>query len=114
MIEIAFCFDKNMVTAACVAIASLLDFNTDRATHYRISCICPEEAFDYKPQIESIVLKRDNESRVDFYLAPKEFCGAYRLEESQSVRISDFYCTEYFQIRKRSFMQMLICFFRTH
>ena len=49
MIEIAFCFDKNMVTAACVAIASLLDFNTDRATHYRISCICPEEAFDYKP-----------------------------------------------------------------
>ena len=79
MIEIAFCFDNNMAAAACVAIASLLDFNTDRETHYRISCICPEETFDYKPQIESIVLKRDNESRVNFYPAPKEFCGAYEV-----------------------------------
>lgn len=79
MIEIAFCFDNNMAAAACVAIASLLDFNGDKRVHYRISCICPRETFDYKLKIESIVKKRDGKSTVDFYLAPEEFDGAYEV-----------------------------------
>lgn len=79
MIETAFCFDNKMAPAACVAIASLLDFRGKEEVHYRISCICPEETFAYKEKIEKIVQKRDRGSRAEFYPAPEEFHGAYEI-----------------------------------
>lgn len=79
MIDIAFCFDENMVLSACVAIASLLDSPKNEQVHYNIYCICTEQALVYNEQIESIVRKRDCESRVTFYQENDEFSDAYEV-----------------------------------
>ena len=39
IMDIVFCFDENMVNAACVAIASLLD-SKRKEEHFNIYCIC--------------------------------------------------------------------------
>ncbi len=80
-IEIAFCFDENMIYPACVAIASLLDFKKDDEIHYNISCICPQFVDEQKKLIRQIVNRRDLSSKVLFYPAPSQFDGAYEIRD---------------------------------
>ena len=80
-IEIAFCFDEKMIDPACVAIASLLDFNRDKNVHYNISCICPEVVMSYKERFRILIEKRDAESRIEFYKAPKQFEHAFEIRD---------------------------------
>ncbi len=80
-IEIAFCFDKNMVYPACVAIASLLDFKKDDEIHYNISCICPPGIDEQKKLIRQVVNERDSDSKVLFYQAPSQFDDAYEIRD---------------------------------
>ena len=78
-IEIAFCFDEKMMYPAYVAIASLLDFKKDEKVHYNISCICPEEVLAHEEELKTLVRKRDEESSISFFDAPKQFACAYEI-----------------------------------
>ena len=78
-IEIAFCFDEKMMYPAYVAIASLLDFKRDEKVHYNISCICPEEVLAHEEELKTLVRKRDEESSISFFDAPKQFACAYEI-----------------------------------
>lgn len=77
-IDIAFCFDENMVYAACAAIGSLLDFKNE-SDHYRVHCVCNEKAMEQKKLLSEIVRKRDDGSRIFFYDAGKDFHGSYEV-----------------------------------
>lgn len=65
-IHIAFCFDKNMMRQACVAVASLLSFR-DRETHFHIYCVCPDKAFAIQDTLRRIVAKKDSQSSIFFH-----------------------------------------------
>lgn len=75
-IEIAFCFDEKMYEAACVAIASLLDYRHSE-DHYHISCVCDQAVISRKMQIQDIIKKRDQESCVSFYDAGSTYADGY-------------------------------------
>lgn len=62
-INIAFCFDENMMRQACVTIASLLD-SKDENTHYNIYCVCTKEALKIYNYLKRIIEKRDAFSRL--------------------------------------------------
>lgn len=78
-IEIAFCFDENMIYPACVAIASLLDSEKDDTVHFEISCICSKKALEYQEKLKEIVEKRDQQSKICFYAAPEQFDESYEV-----------------------------------
>lgn len=83
-VEIAFCFDENMIDPACVAIASLLDFKKDETVHYNISCVCPEAILSCKEKVKAFVEKRDKESKIEFYKAPGQFDQAFEIRNVTS------------------------------
>lgn len=76
--EIAFCFDENMLHAACVAIASLLDLK-ESDDHYVIHCICSEQAMKQEKLLAEIVDKRDKDSELHLYPAPDSFQNSYEV-----------------------------------
>lgn len=79
MIQIAFCFDENMIHAAGVAIASLLDHKNKDSVHYDIYCICNEKAKEQSAFIEQIVEKRDSESKICIMAVDNAFGDAYEV-----------------------------------
>lgn len=80
-INIAFCFDEKMAYPAYVAIASLLDFKKEEKIHYDIFCICSGEALLCEQEVKELVKKRDAESRVEFFNAPKLFNHSFEIRD---------------------------------
>lgn len=65
IIDIAFCFDENMMKQACVSIASLLEYRLDNV-EYNIYCVCSKEAFVIREILESIVGEYSTKSNITF------------------------------------------------
>ena len=68
-IKIAFCFDKNMIRPACVAIASLLD-SKKKDVHFEIHCICPKDCEGHRANLNEIVVARDSLSELVIHSNP--------------------------------------------
>lgn len=78
MIHIAFCFDENMVEAAGVAIASLLNHKKSEE-QYVIHCICSAGAMLRKNCLTNIAAIRDEKCKLKFYPAPEHFNNSYEV-----------------------------------
>lgn len=78
-INVAFCFDRNLVNQVRVSVASLLDGRTDREVHYRICCVCTREAAAVKEELERIVRKRDAQSELHFKDIDNSYQNAYEV-----------------------------------
>lgn len=77
IIHVAFCFDDNVFAPSCVAIASLLDRETNRDVHFGITCISSGICEEHKRCIEELVQRRDDASTVRFLEASTEFQDAH-------------------------------------
>ena len=63
-INVAFCFDENLVKQVRVSVASLLDAGKDPDVHYHIYCVCTKEAASVRGELEKIVAARDGQSQI--------------------------------------------------
>ena len=87
VIQIAFCFDENMMRQACVAIGSLLDFS-DSSTHYNIYCVCTKEACKIKDVLIHLVEEKDNQSTISFHQSNMDLEGGF---EIRGITVSTYY-----------------------
>ncbi len=87
VIQIAFCFDENMMRQACVAIGSLLDHKS-KSTHFDIYCVCTKKAQRIKDLLESIVRQKDSYSKISFYLNTMNLEKGF---EIRGITVSTYY-----------------------
>ena len=78
-INIAFCFDHNLIRQVQVAAASLLDHARTERVHYHIYCICTEEASLAEDRLRRIVRTRDRESVLTVKVAENLYQDAYEV-----------------------------------
>lgn len=64
MINIAYCFDENVIDYLKVSLLSLLT-NKNEKTHYNIIGICSTEAIDCIPELKRLVYERDKNSNLE-------------------------------------------------
>lgn len=79
LINIAFCFDENLVEQVKVAIASLLDYGVTEQVHYNIYCVCTKEAAYIETQLARIVETRDRKSLFNVKVAKNPYGDAYEV-----------------------------------
>lgn len=79
LINIAFCFDENLVEQVKVAIASLLDYGVTEQVHYNIYCVCTKEAAYIETQLARIVETRDRKSLFNLKVARNLYGDAYEV-----------------------------------
>lgn len=77
-VNIAFCFDENLVKPICVTIASLLD-HKKVSTHYQIYCICTKKAALVEPELRKIVWKRDTSSKLFFIPVTNPYIDGFEI-----------------------------------
>jgi UDP-glucose:(galactosyl)LPS alpha-1,2-glucosyltransferase len=78
-INVAFCFDENLMRQVRVTVAALLDARTDKTTHYDIYCVCTKEAAEAQTYLDDIVKKRDPESELYFIDIKNAYEKAYEV-----------------------------------
>lgn len=78
-INIAFCFDHNLIRQVQVAAASLLDHARTDRVHYHIYCICTEEASLAEDRLRRIVETRDRESVLTVKVVENLYQDAYEV-----------------------------------
>lgn len=78
-INVAFCFDENLMRQVRVTVAALLDARTDKTTHYDIYCVCTKEAAEAQTYLDDIVKKRDLESELYFIDIKNAYEKAYEV-----------------------------------
>lgn len=78
-IRIAFCFDEKLAEQAKVAMASLLDASRGSGAHYRIYCVCTEEAAYAEQSLRRIVEARDGKSDFVMKVADNPYADAYEV-----------------------------------
>ncbi len=86
-INIAFCFDENMMRQACVTIASLLD-SKDENTHYNIYCVCTKEAMKIHNYLQKIIRRRDAQSRLIMKENKNDYENGY---EIRNITVSTYF-----------------------
>lgn len=79
LINIAFCFDENLVEQVQAAIASLLDHGAAEGVHYHVYCVCTKEAAFIQPQLMQIVEARDTESLLSMKVADNLYGDGYEV-----------------------------------
>lgn len=87
MINIAYCFDKNVVDYLKVSILSLLE-NKNEETHYNIICICSSDALECASELERLVYSRDEYSCIDIKEELEPANDAY---EIRSITAATYY-----------------------
>ena len=78
-INVAFCFDHNLMNQAQVTAASLLDFARVDHVHYHIYCVCTKEAAQVEHKLRQIVAARDKESELTMKVMDNPYEGAYEV-----------------------------------
>ena len=78
-INIAFCFDHNLIRQVQVAAASLLDHTGTDQVHYHIYCICTKEASQAGDRLRRLVKARDRESSVIVKVVENLYQDAYEV-----------------------------------
>lgn len=78
-INVAFCFDENLVKQVRVSVASLLDAGKDPDVHYRICCVCTKEAAGVRGELEKIVTARDGQSQLRLVDIENPYRKAYEV-----------------------------------
>lgn len=78
-INIAFCFDHNLIRQVQVVVASLLDHTRDERTHYHIYCICTKEASPVEEKLRRIIESRDRKSELTMKALDNPFRNAYEV-----------------------------------
>lgn len=78
-INIAFCFDENIVKQVQVTIASLLDSTVSDGVHYHIYCICTPEAAIVETPLRRIVETRDGDSSLTVRPVENLYQNAYEV-----------------------------------
>lgn len=78
-IDIAFCFDHNLIRQVQVAVASLLDCIVTDQVHYHIYCICTEAASQVEGRLRQIVERRDGESVLTVKVVDNLYENAYEV-----------------------------------
>lgn len=79
LINIAFCFDENLVEQVKVTVASLLDHGVTGQVHYHIYCICTKEAACVEAALGQIVRKRDPQSLLTVKAVDNLYQDAYEV-----------------------------------
>lgn len=79
LIQIAFCFDENLVNQIRVTIASLLDSNQDPEVHYEIYCICTRAAMTAEEPLQQITAARDAKSRLHMKCIENPYENSYKV-----------------------------------
>lgn len=79
VINVAFCFDHNLIRQVQVAVASLLDHTRAEQTHYHIYCVCTREAMAVEEKLRRIVESRDGESVLTVKALDNPFQNAYEV-----------------------------------
>lgn len=78
-INIAFCFDYNLIRQVQVAVASLLDYAGVMKTHYHIYCVCTKDAQQVEQKLRQIMEVRDKESTLTMRAAENLYQNAYEV-----------------------------------
>lgn len=78
-INVAFCFDENLMRQVRVTVAALLDACTDKTTHYDIYCVCTKEAAEVEGYLRRIVQIRDEESTVNILPVQNQYEKSYEV-----------------------------------
>lgn len=78
-INVAFCFDENLMRQVRVTVAALLDARTDKTTHYDIYCVCTKEAAEVEGYLRRIVQIRDEESTVNILPVQNQYEKSYEV-----------------------------------
>lgn len=78
-INIAFCFDHNLIRQVQVTVASLLDFGRTEAVHYHIYCVCTAEAASVEAALRRIAAARDPASELTVRVADNPYADAYQV-----------------------------------
>lgn len=78
-INIAFCFDQNLIRQVQVVLASLLDHTRTMQTHYHIYCVCTKEASSVEEKLRRIMESRDRESTLTMMALDNPFHNAYEV-----------------------------------
>lgn len=76
-INLAFCFDQNLIRQVQVAAASLLDHRG--MAHYHIYCVCNEEASVVEQKLRQIIEARDPESVLTMKVTDNPYQDAYEV-----------------------------------
>ena len=79
IINIVFCFDENLQRQVQVAIASLLDNRTEQNVHFGIYCVCIGNMQALQDQLQMLVDKRDNRSKLHFLQVENPYAGSYQV-----------------------------------
>ena len=78
-INIAFCFDHNLIRQVQVAVASLLDRTDAAKVHYHIYCVCTREAACVREKLCQIVAVRDKNSALIMKVLDNPYQEAYEV-----------------------------------
>lgn len=78
-INMAFCFDHNLIRQVQVTAASLLDHARDAQTHYRIYCVCTGEAASAEQALREVVASRDPASELIMKVVDNPYEEAYQV-----------------------------------
>lgn len=84
MINVAFCFDNNVVDYLKVTITSLLR-NRKLNTHYNIFGICTEEAYSCLPELIELVKKWDQLSSISIKKNMSDISNAFEIRNITSA-----------------------------
>lgn len=95
MINIAFCFDKNVIDYIKVSILSLLS-NKNKDTHYNIIGICSSDAYGYVNELRRLVCARDAYSCIDIKETSEVVKDAYEIRNITSATYYRFDLAEFF------------------
>lgn len=77
--NIAFCFDHNLIRQVQVTVASLLDYRGNASVHYHIYCVCTSEALPVEPALRKIIGARDPASVLTMKVADNPYADAYQV-----------------------------------
>lgn len=78
-INIAFCFDHNLIRQVQVTLASLLDYGRPGREHYHIYCVCTGEASRVEEKLRSILVRRDPDSLLTVKVVDNPYQDAYEV-----------------------------------
>ena len=87
MINIAFCFDKNLWKNFCVSVSSLL-INSNGKCHYNICCIISDDITDTeKEYMKKVINKYDSASQISFINANHDWDATHLVKPGYYYRM---------------------------
>ena len=95
MINIAYCFDKNVIDYLKVSLLSLLA-NKKEETHYNIMGICSPDALECVTELKRLVYSRDKYSSVEIKESLESVKNAYEIRNITTATYYRFDLAEHF------------------